>query len=547
MLSDHILISEEHWEGLADSPLKDTIIRGLYNPTQFVLRLRPDIHRILQELEAGIYARTELRDDQVQAFSTLLHESIHWWQHVGSTFGFLASLSYPVQAHATMNDLRTLVERGDLHKPIFQFNLNRIRETGNENDEILNRIVNNWFDIHFASILTYDPVLANKVIRHDFFESQGHAFYILWSSCVRALASCVDADFKFLPDVRKWNSEFVRLKEEKALGFYFGSDVGIPPFGIKAIFEGQARFCQLQYLYFGLGKSYDIEEFKKQGLMKGVYNEAFSFFLEVIGEKEPDTIDSPLIGLFLLICDMAINPVEGFPMDISHFESFIISNDPGIRFGLFCHAVKEHPQVKNMIINYTKEEYVEVSSLLSSFLSTPPPILGLEKINNWIKGEPTIQELLQEEYEFKFSPINTAVRLFFSKFLRFNESKLEHPQFFVWTGVCMSPNKDTGISLKIAEQLFHKHKALFTDGTDGDVYPTIFEHASQENIQASFDQFYQWNSVYDMVKQWIIKDGDFSYNYDWLTKKFMPEDVKKWACGNFQQFFKIHPDDINVL
>jgi hypothetical protein len=31
--------------------------------------------------------------DGLQAFSTYLHETIHWWQHVGSTIGLLRSLA----------------------------------------------------------------------------------------------------------------------------------------------------------------------------------------------------------------------------------------------------------------------------------------------------------------------------------------------------------------------------------------------------------------------------------------------------------------------
>ena len=41
--------------------------------------------------------------DRAQAFSTLLHETVHWWQHVGSTYGLMLSLTYPTQLHGNYN------------------------------------------------------------------------------------------------------------------------------------------------------------------------------------------------------------------------------------------------------------------------------------------------------------------------------------------------------------------------------------------------------------------------------------------------------------
>jgi hypothetical protein len=36
--------------------------------------------------------------------------------------------------------------------------------------------------------------------------------------------------------------------------------------------------------------------------------------------------------LFLLICDLSINPTRGFPLDIEMFEDLIVDIDPGARF-----------------------------------------------------------------------------------------------------------------------------------------------------------------------------------------------------------------------
>jgi len=84
--------------------------RGLYNPMQFVLRLRPDIHKELESIEPGIRLARELQFKSIQAFSTYFHETIHWWQHVGSTLGLMLSLIYPAQAHINNRDLIKLLK-----------------------------------------------------------------------------------------------------------------------------------------------------------------------------------------------------------------------------------------------------------------------------------------------------------------------------------------------------------------------------------------------------------------------------------------------------
>jgi hypothetical protein len=68
-------------------------VRGSYNPMQFVLRLTSDIHRLLKNSPPGIKTPATASAEQFQAFSTLLHETIHWWQHVGSNFGFILGLT----------------------------------------------------------------------------------------------------------------------------------------------------------------------------------------------------------------------------------------------------------------------------------------------------------------------------------------------------------------------------------------------------------------------------------------------------------------------
>src|SRR5690606_2549716 len=97
-------------------------------------------------------------------------------------------------------------------------------------------------------------------------------------------------------------------------------------------FEGQARFAQLQYLYFVLGAEYTWTVIEADRMLSDRYTKAFKFFLELTGFSWPDTVSDPLVGLFLLVCDIAINPAERFSLTRWSFSTFVTDVNPCMRF-----------------------------------------------------------------------------------------------------------------------------------------------------------------------------------------------------------------------
>lgn len=84
--------------------------RGQYVPMHFVLKLRPDIHKKLENINNGISPTKNFDFDTLQAFSTYLHETIHWWQHIGSTSGFTLTMSHPSQTHINTELLKSFTK-----------------------------------------------------------------------------------------------------------------------------------------------------------------------------------------------------------------------------------------------------------------------------------------------------------------------------------------------------------------------------------------------------------------------------------------------------
>jgi hypothetical protein len=522
--------------------------RGLYSPLQFVLRLRPDIHKELDSIESGIKSVGELKFSTVQAFSTYFHETIHWWQHVGSISGLMLSLIYPTQAHINNRYLKELLHDIGPVKPIIKYDSIKSMIGNLETKKNINRILNNWHDIEFFRRLSIDPKKASKIVNSPYFECLGHTYNMAWASIIWLLAASFDRDFDIFPDIRAWEKEFDILRQKKVEGYYFGSRIILPPIGAREIFEGQARFSQIQYLYFASGGVLKWSELESIGMLDGVYREAFDTFLKILGASWPTTPDHPLVGLFLLICDISINPTDGFPFNIYHFESFIISVDPGMRFLMLCQLIQnKYPNLKDSIQNYSKEEYVEVGEILCQGIICKSLYAASKKICAWASSHPGCLKLLEEDNAFKFSPENLPVRVFFARFLRFQIDKFKMPEYFCWPGVWSVGVRKGALKLEQAETLFENHSALFVDRADGIIYPRTFSDKNEHSVFETFNSFYMWNVVYDLTRQWIIQNGEFDFNFCWLTSKYSQSEMTEWASNHFEISYGVKPNFFKII
>lgn len=520
--------------------------RGLYDSMQFVLRLRPDIHTKLDQVSTGIDYSGKYDFETIQAFSTYLHETIHWWQHIGSTSGLILSFTYPAQAHINNALLSDYLNLTGLVKPIVQYNELNAKEFEPIDEEFItiNKILNNFHDIEFFKILTINPKSAHTVVNDKLFESLGHSFHIAYSSFINLISSSFDPDLKFLPKADKWPIGFRALTDNKITDHYYGSPVYLSPIGLIDIFEGQARFTQIQYLYFASGKKLSWEDFEELGMLSDVYYSAFEAFLELTGSKRPKGIGDPLIALYLLVLDISMNPSNGFPFDIKNYDSFVDSVDSGKRFISICNAIREkHPELKSFITTYSSSEYYEAATKISVAIGSHSPIDIAQHICKWAKTEKTLIDLMIEESTFDFSEENQPIRLLFSRFIRFQEDKLNHPAYFCWTGFYSAGEKATDESLK----LFLEHQSLFVDKADGDIYPRSFPDKDELMIQKAFDLFYTWVSTYDLCRQWIVGNGDFTYDYFWLSSKYSMGELESWARNNFKLVFGVDPNDFSIV
>jgi hypothetical protein len=522
--------------------------RGLYNPMQFVVRLHPKLQADLAAIVDGVYTANQLKPEVILAYSTYIHETIHWWQHIGSTSGLIMSLCFPAQAHVNFTRLKTLLNKIGPKKPLRRFHLDNSGKVSDEVETILNLVLNNWHDIEFCRWLAINPHSVQEIVTNPYFDSIGHSYDVTLTACIWLLSQIGDPKFKVLPNPQTWEKAFTGLRNRKVAGYYFGSPIYLPPLGARAIFEGQARFSQLQYLYFASGGSLSWQDFQQLGMLEGVYVEAFSLFLKLLDEHPPASIDHPLVALFLLVCELSINPTEGLPFDILHFESFVPSVDPGMRFYLLTQAIqRKHVSLKMAITKYSKERYIEASEILSRELVCPPPLVAAERVASWPQQTDGFRQLIEEDIAFRFAPENLPVRLFVSRFINFQKDKLEYPEFFTWPGVWFNERGEDGLSLDQTRAIFNRNEAPFLDAPDGEVRPRLIEGRSESDIYDTFNQFYAWNANYAMIRQWHIEDGPFNLDFNWLTTRWTQEEMLSWAKNIFKDNFGVGPDDFTIL
>jgi len=528
-------------EGLFNATLKG---RGLYSTFQFVLRLSPAVHRKLGSMPNGIQSSGKTDLEGLEAFSTYLHETVHWWQHIGSTYGLMMSMTYPAQSHANYDHLKNLIS-----KVGFQKSIRNIAETMPNGgfgtpSGLANIVINNHFDMDSYRGLTVNPLSVEQILKSPLFENFGHSYHIAHGNIISILSSVSDTHFRIIPHPKAWKDPFRKLRETKKEGYFYGSPVTLYPIGALEIFEGQARMAQLQFLHFATGGHLGMEAAEKGNMFDGVYGKAFSVFLELAELERPPSIDHPTIALFLLICDIAINPGSGFPFPLLHFESFIHDANPGARFvSLSRMARLKCPEVLDKIRKYSRQEYEEVSQKLCNVLIEESPLKIAQEFSRW-SYEKEFQILMSEHQTYNFSKGNFVARVLFSHFLSFMRDKEKTPEIFCWPGVWMAGDRATNK----AAILFDRHGALFVDKEDDDgVFPRLSVERQGQDVQETFQDFYANNAIFDLTRQWILEPGPFKYNYRWLSQKGSDEELQNFAEGCFESIYGVKPSTVKIL
>jgi hypothetical protein len=535
-----------HWP-VADNLYASGNVRGSYSPMRFVVRLNSGLHDILKSKPSGFVSARDVDVSLFDAFSTYFHETIHWWQHIGSTTGLMLSLTYPAESHVNRDHLLALLRDIGGKKSLKTLLESNDGSLSEDVQRHLNIVLNNWHDGEFNIRIVLNSRLLTDIISSPYFDSVGHSLFMGLSHALWLLSATFDPDTTFFPDIRKWEPHFEELRAKRANGFYPGSPITRLPLGALHIFEGQARFCQLQYLHLATGGSLSWDAFRAKGMMSDTYVTAFEWFLKWSELDWPTSPIDPTVHLFLLICDLSINPSDGYPFDLYHFESLIESLDPGFRFCAFSTEVAKNKHLREALIKCSRDEYVTITSALAKTLVCEPPHECAERIVEWASTAESLKALLREEETFDFAQINLPVRLFFAKHIRFAQDRVSRPEFFCWPAMHMVSNPTAEPDLEGTMAIWNRHEPVFVADLQGEIRPVLKKGATEANIYKTFHSFYGWNVMYDIVRQWIISDEPFDFDYTWLTPQYSADEMRGWVSPIFEQAFGARLDDFECV
>jgi len=257
-----------------------------------------------------------------------------------------------------------------------------------------NIAVNNTLDIGYYTQIAVHPRRAAELARSTpYFEGVGHSYLKAYGDVLGAIkGSCDFANDEF-PDPTRWEPEWNRLRQQRCEGFVHGSMPPLARVGLFAIFEGQARFSQMQFVASSGGPAL-LQAYREKHYFDSPYGDAFEEFLRLTGREWPERFDSPLVGLFLLICDLAINPTRGFPLDIEYFEDFIRDVDPGARFTILCLAAAKQPELAFAIQEFSAMEYEYVAMRLVERCGYDDPREALDAVIALLGDEGPVDGLM---------------------------------------------------------------------------------------------------------------------------------------------------------
>jgi hypothetical protein len=518
---------------------------GTYSTEHFVLRMSPRVHELVDALTRGEtdgYDTAEL----FQAYSTYLHETIHWWQHVGSTAGLMLSLAYPAQIYGSMSFLREVADSVGCVKPVKNWAHREMVAGKTHLDPTLasaNIAVNNALDINFYKQLALSPKVAQQLRSTPYFESVGHSFLKAYGETVYAISGSCDLSQGQLPDPDAWDPHFLQLQLERAEGFHHGSLPPCAEIGLREIFEGQARFCQIQFLASSGGPVL-LGTYREQGYFGQPYAEAFELFLRLANAEWPERYDDPVVGLFLLICDVAINPTRGFPLDIESFEDFIMDVDPGARFTRLCLAAAEAPELARGIQGFSALEYEYVARRLTKRCGYDEPRAALDAVVALLDDGGPVDVLMEEHRTFAYGSANMPVRVLLSHHIAFARDKRDRPELFCWPGIWLAAERST----PAIRDVFTSHLSLFQDRGDTEqIFPRAMPGRSVKNVRALVNGFFSGMLVFDLALQWTLMPGPFRYDFKWLTGKTDNAGLVALAKRQFEQYYGLSPDRCELI
>jgi hypothetical protein len=538
-LSSHVTQIDNDYDDLFDWRTQFAIHDPLKATTGFLLDAFPDKWSDNLRYKFPLLVADPKYTNQIHAYATYFHEMLHWWQHIGTTSGFLYGLAIPTCCQQNVDHIKAAVfEASSLKKPLYRYSLVQPGTHSATLEMQINTAVNNWIDVEIGAFLLNTPERANLLIGDQFFDCLGQSIRMLLEYTVGNLVACVDDPRRcVLPDTRQWDDGFDALCHIGARGYRHGEPLILPPFGMEKIMEGQCRLVEMQYLHIVSDGSLSWGEFINDGLIQEQYFQALKFFCEATGLNFPSYPTAPEANLFLLLCDISLNPCVGYPDDITNYAGLLEEISPGIRFLRGCEVVRDQRDLCGDVFSLDRNSYEQVSKTICSAMRVKTPWEIAQSITDLAMRMPSLESLRKEfTGNCKFKLNSVPIRYTFLKHILFMEDKAKHPEIFCWPAqnFTLLSRKKSSIA-DYAKKLLRKHSPpFFAHGMNSPVVPTPQDGADPSGLERVSATYFKWIIIYDLITQLISRDGPFCFNYVWLNPDKDQDWYQKWIEKDFK-------------
>lgn len=508
--------------------------RGSFDPMVKVTTLDPALARQL-DTRGGELPSASVEaggSETVRSYATSLHETVHWWQMMGSTTGLLSGLTTAAQTTACAPYLPEIV--GAIPKAVLwhlEAKPERVDRT-----QAAWKAASRWRDLEIASCLLVDPLHGFYKLRDKpfLFESVGYALAQHAATTTGLIERVVGEHELPLPEPEEWERFILDARASGAPGFEAETLAKIR-IGAKHLFEGQARLIELQYRDLAVERR-SLPDLSEQGWLDGDYGVALDCFLERVDRPLPEDPQDPLLCLFLLLCDMAINPSRGYPSPTGAADNWVASTHPGLRFESLCSvAAKRLEELQGVLKILSLQSYRKASELLigeSDWLAADQ-VAGA--IAEGLSGHDLWDSLPEAD--------DVAAHLIVAAHQSFCAMKAEIPHFFCWPAAFLTTDSESNESLDPYKSLLELYSPPFHTGPDGREIDTV--HLPELDSTAASkvaNRYFRTAAIYELVRQWLTQAGPFKFDYPWKSS-MSPVEIENLA-RTFEQSVGVRLEDV---
>ncbi len=463
-----------------------------------------------------------------RAFATALHENIHWWQHIGSTSGFVYGLSLPTQATQLAFYLSQLCAEGAQGIPVAK---PLVRHVSNDLpfDHPAWLASCRWTETEFGAAYLFDPRdLVSKIQASQklgrFFVSSGHALLCFYTNTISSLSSVFDPGMTGLPSIDGLIGRCNDFMDGEKAGFVAGTFTDIP-LGLRHLCEAQARLSEMQ-LQCLIYESWDWQQFAQGGYLAEMYGQAFAHYLELTRFPAPTSPLDATVNLFLLLCDIALNPAEGYPCPVTEDGEFLYRTHPGSRFLSLCSAVTKHLEVVGLVEQPTFENYRLASELLCAEVNWPTPAQVAAEVTTAFERMSDFESLENHLYGGNYGTSEVPTRFLCAQHYSLMESKAQVPAFFCWPAWFLATKDETELETNGVGELYSLHQAPFLASSLTSGVDTVQIDGMSQQLKAQLTNVYfGTHALYDLIRQWMYFRTPFQIKYNWKLE-LTPEEIQ---------------------